>query len=246
MMDFIRQEHWDKSYEKIKITIASENDTIRRLIENSIPNVSGTKSMVEIGCFPGRYMFVFGEKGYELNGMDTTPRVNELQEVLRQEGFKVGSIEQEDFFTYCSKKFDVVCSFGFIEHFTDFLSVIEKHLDLVKDEGYVLITAPNFRGVFQYLYHTLFDRENLKQHNVKSMRPYLWKKCIASKGFEIISCGFMGNERWKEKPNTNLFMKLVEIAIIRLMKISCFLFPKNSWACGHCFVFAKKSTRINA
>jgi 2-polyprenyl-3-methyl-5-hydroxy-6-metoxy-1,4-benzoquinol methylase len=191
-------------------------------------------------------MSIFGEKGYNINGIDLTPRTKELEEILKSKGYSVGNIEHADFFITRIRKFDVVCSFGFVEHFEDFSNVIERHLDLVNDGGYVLIAAPNFRGLFQCLYHKIFDNLNFKRHNIKSMRPTLWAKLIQKRGFEIISHGYIGNEVWRDSSTRfNIFLRVTEKFLIKLLKLTSELKPNNSLSSGYCIVLAKKKTINN-
>ena len=44
--------------------------------------------------------------------------------------------------------FDLVYSLGVIEHFEDARSIVEKHLFLTKPGGRVVISIPNFGGVY--------------------------------------------------------------------------------------------------
>lgn len=65
-------------------------------------------------------------------------------------------------------KFDVVASFGLIEHFIDPTPYITKMASLVKRGGYLIIHVPNFRN-FQYLIHLLSDRQLLEKHYLEYM-----------------------------------------------------------------------------
>jgi hypothetical protein len=64
------QEFWNQVYD-VEPQIAGRSDIIRAWIEAYVPNVAGAnKTCIEIGCYPGRYLSVFGELGYELFGID--------------------------------------------------------------------------------------------------------------------------------------------------------------------------------
>lgn len=84
-------------------------------------------------------------------------------------------------------------SFGFIEHFVDYKTVIRKHTMLVKRNAYLVITTPNFLGFPQYLLHFLFDNKNLKRHNLSAMNHKEWKNIMVEEGFEIIFNGNFGS-----------------------------------------------------
>ena len=70
-----------------------------------------------------------------------------------EENFRLNEIEkfhlfQHDFFSFNTKeKYDLVSSFGFIEHFDNTEEVFAKHCDLVNDNGYLVIGLPNLRGI---------------------------------------------------------------------------------------------------
>lgn len=101
-----------------------QDNAIRKWIENYFSVMSSSyhsRSVLEIGCFPGKFLSVFGELGYELNGIDISPRVEtDLPIWLRDKGYKTGNFINADFFDYAdSRKYGVVCSFGFIEHFVN-------------------------------------------------------------------------------------------------------------------------------
>jgi len=52
-----------------------------------------------------------------------------MRQWLLNEGYSIGILEDIDFWEFESeKKYEVVCSFGFLEHFIDFESVIKKSI----------------------------------------------------------------------------------------------------------------------
>lgn len=66
----------------------------------------------------------------------------------------------EDFLEWStSERFDLVCSFGFIEHFNDWPAMIRRHAELVVEGRYLILTTPHFRNL-QYALHRLFDTPN--------------------------------------------------------------------------------------
>ncbi len=59
--------------------------------------------------------------------------------------------------------------------------------------SYLVITTPNFHGIFHHLLNSLFDRKSLKRHNLPAMNPAEWENVLVQQGFEIIYQGFFGN-----------------------------------------------------
>lgn len=187
------REYWVQSYDQVQLSYDEHHD-ISKLLKEYLPyNSSGT--CIEIGSYPGNYLPILGQLGYQLNGIDFHP-LNEkaIPEWLATEGFKVGHFISDDFFSFTNPEaYDIVMSFGFIEHFVDYKQVILKHAALVKRGGYLVITTPNFRGIFQHMLHFLFDRNNLKRHNLSAMNPAEWENILVQQGFEIVYQGFFGN-----------------------------------------------------
>ena len=65
------QDYWHEEYAGYRFHIARRKDFIRRWIEEYIPPARGPEqTCLEIGCYPGRFISVFGELGYELSGID--------------------------------------------------------------------------------------------------------------------------------------------------------------------------------
>lgn len=186
------QQYWDRSYDNFRFY--EEEDTLTEWLCHYYfkdKELSG-KTILEIGCFPGRYLIHFGKRGMKLNGLDLTPHLIRLPDWLAERNVKYGEFYQTDVLNFDSKnKFDVVCSFGFIEHFTNFQEIIEKHIELNSINGTIIITTPNFRG-FQFLLHRLFDGANLQRHNTKAMNPDKWAALLEKAGYEIIYKGYFG------------------------------------------------------
>lgn len=201
-------------------------------------------SVIEIGSFPGPHLATFGDLGYTLSGIDFHP-ANEtaVPHWLQKEGFKTGEFMAGDFFeTSLEKKYDVVASFGFIEHFKNFEEVILLHAALVKETGYLIITTPNFRGFIQYMLHKTFDKSNLAVHNLESMRPKKWAKILSDNGFEIITKGYFGNFWFWHGAEKHGKLKK---AILRLAEHSVVFFRKVLWFnssafSAYCGIVAKK------
>ena len=205
------REYWDEIYEKMQVEIIPEADIVRQWFERYIPAVSpdSGKTCIEIGCYPGRYLAVFGERGYVLYGIDNCKKLQLLPGSLKDLGYRVGTFWNEDFFAFTpGMKFDVVSSFGFIEHFTNYLEVLEKHLALVKDGGYLVLTVPNFYGGFQNWLHRNFDRLNYSRHFIPAMDIKSWNSVLPREGFREVYSGYFGEfTYWTEADKRGLWSR---------------------------------------
>ena len=155
---FVSQEHWDAEYADLSPFVAPKGDAIRIWLEGHFASNAGSR--LELGCFPGRYLAVFGELGYEVNGIDLTPGVEmALKQWMQAWGYRTGQFVRADVWTYpFNRQFDVVCSFGLIEHFGQWPKLLTRHAELVRPNGFLAVSAPNFRGFVQRFLHRWLDR----------------------------------------------------------------------------------------
>ena len=245
------KEVWDKGYSGVDPSVAPESDIVRIWIEKYIPEVESgnTKSAIEIGCYPGRYLSVLGELGYVINGIDLTEKLPLLPDWFNERGYKVGSFWQEDFMKFDIKnKFDVVISLGFIEHFTNFKEVINKHLEHVKSGGYIVIEVPNFLGKVQNLIHIYFDKESYDRHHIPAMEIDDWVKILEQKGFEILYKGYFGRFNYWVDNKKQPIIKKMNLKMLSLLKrLTSNILPGNKKLYSpYGGIVAKKSTLITS
>lgn len=237
------QEFWENTRAQNYFKRQDAGHGIDEFIKKYVP-VTDQASVIEIGSYPGPHLATFGDLGYELNGVDfCKDNAVGLPGWLKNEGFKVGQFEACDFFEYKQDRlFDVVCSFGFIEHFNNYEEIIIKHALLVKPQGYLVITTPNFRGLVQYLLHKYFDENNLALHNVKSMCPDKWSELLSDMGYEIKYAGYFGGFWfWRGEEQLSYLKRkilwLLERVIPRLRKLLWF---ESSFFSAYCGIVAVK------
>ena len=239
------QSDWDASYSASELWTAPPGDPIRIWIEKFIPKSQGT--CLELGCFPGRFLAVFGELGYELHGIDLTPRVEtDLKYWLKSKGYLIGEIVRDDVWTYpFARKFDVVCSFGLIEHFVEWEKLIALQSELVADGGWLVLSTPNFRGRVQNLFHRWFDKENLEKHNLDAMRPERWKQIVQPLGFEMVNAGYLGPfDMWCGPGKRNAFQKFVVKVVRRLIPFLQWVPCRSAALAPYCGLIARKVRRV--
>jgi SAM-dependent methyltransferase len=143
---------------------------------------------IEIGCAPGKMLaWVASVLKAEAAGLDySEPGIAKCRALFDALGLKV-NLYHDDFFNHHlpPASFDVVTSFGVIEHFDDARPVVQRHLDLVKPGGLALITVPNYSGVYGSL-QRWFDAPNLMLHNLDIMNPCALKALADSQDVESV------------------------------------------------------------
>lgn len=183
----------DPAYsEKYEVALPPADGMISQFVKAHIPRGEG--DCIEIGCSPGGFLTLFGELGYTLHGIDFDPRIQTyLPAWLRERNFKPGEFIVDNFTSHpFALHYDVVYSLGFIEHFPNWTDVIGRHAELVKENGWLLIGAPNYAGIVQRVLHKLLEEENYKTHVTASMSPAVWKQILEGAGFEVSFAGTVG------------------------------------------------------
>ncbi len=134
------------------------------------------KTAVELGGFPGYYTIYFKKYQHiDATLLDYFVHDGLIRELLNKNGMNYEdiSIIEADLFTYQpEKRYDLVTSFGLVEHFYDLKDIIARHIALLNPEGTLFITLPNFTGVNGWIQRK-FDSENYDKHNISSMDPEL-------------------------------------------------------------------------
>jgi len=165
-------------------------DILAKLIKEN-----GIKSAVELGGFPGYYSIYL--KKYE--HLDTTLfdyYVHEglVKQLLAKNGLQDGDIKiiEADLFNYTpAEKYDMVLSFGLIEHFSDTKAIINTHLQFLKPGGTLFITLPNFTSVNGWVQRK-FDLDNYNKHYIDCMNPAFLAESCKQLGLKNIESYYHG------------------------------------------------------
>ena len=170
---------------------------IARSIEDFLP-YDRRKSMIEVGCCPGKWMIYFHETyGYRVSGIDYLPagieytRTNlALNHVAYEHLICKNILEWQT-----EQRYDIVFSVGFIEHFTDINPVLEKHLYLTAPGGYIIVGLPRFHSLI-YILQSLFDAVSqdkiLPSHNLDVMNLSVLRNFATSRSLKIHFLDYIG------------------------------------------------------
>jgi 2-polyprenyl-3-methyl-5-hydroxy-6-metoxy-1,4-benzoquinol methylase len=190
-MTLTSQSHWQATWEGAQATRGFElfDDVAKHL-----PATPGL-SFFEVGCAPGGILGEFCARlNYEAHGIDYATDPRRIEDFLRGESVRVGQIHKADFLKWQpERQYDIVASFGFIEHFEDANAVVDRHFELARPGGFVVITMPNFaRG--QKVLHWLYDRENLRLHNTKIMNLSFLTSAAQRNNARLIEARYAGGQ----------------------------------------------------
>jgi SAM-dependent methyltransferase len=222
--------YWEKYQLPLEMSKSKQNPFLNELLNTFDRYLPQDKSLsiLEIGGSPGQYLAYFHRtKGYQLNCLDYSKigcaKTHENFSLLGLEG----NVYECDLFAKSLNlpKFDIVLSLGFIEHFSDTNLVIEKHLDLLKPQGILVLGVPNFIGINHFFLKHLAP-DLLSKHNLKVMDLRQWQNFEETFNLEPIFKGYVGGfhpstfNRIEKKSVVNLFL-------LGCTKILVFIFKKH-------------------
>lgn len=196
------------------------DQAFRTLMCGILPNVlardsSAQGKIMEIGSAPGHYGLAFlREFGLQPHGIEYSEKRAEFQRSLWvANGLPAEQVICGDFFddallSPLLGQFDVVSSFGFIEHFADPLPVVERHLALLKPGGVLVITVPNIgRGTFNGWRSRHLNPDLYGIHNVMTCTESRFRQLFQRPDLNVVYCGAMGgiapefipDQRWRSR-----------------------------------------------
>lgn len=221
---------------------ATPNARLARWFERYLPKRSDW-SVIEIGACPGGNLLTLAcSHGYHPVALDFLPEVRHLPAVFRKHGIEDLEIIEHDFLTLPEdRRFNVVMSFGFIEHFNDTEAVLRKHWALVEDGGYLVISLPIF-GPMQLALRRLILKpekfaESLQAHNTSIMDMRLFRKWAGRlPDARVVKCGYQGQMRtWfyssdpyvRRERRWILWAWKIASVVPRMLNASCRLFSPS-------------------
>ena len=220
-MNYTDKKFWDEYFEKHKtgpaITVNSFFSDIFDKYLASNPN----KTVLEIGCADSSFLCYLAKKfGYQAHGIDYSDAITKTAELFKFNNLPEPVLHKADLFSWQSdRKYDLVCSFGFIEHFDDINKVVAQHANLIAPNGKLIITLPHFAHG-QYFLHWLIDRDNLKRHNTKIMNLNSIKKAIQNNGLRIEHLSYYKTFGfWTERTNMTRWDKCINWSILKFGKV---------------------------
>ncbi len=162
------------------------NSTRRRKILELVGNIQG-KKVLDVGCATGYLGQAIKELGNEVIGIDVSSRaVEEAKKVLNQA--LVLDIQEDDL-PFGENYFDVVILAETIEHLFWPEKTIEKIKRVLKKDGFIVISTPNFLilpnrikmllGQFRYTDSGFLDRGHIHFFTYRSLLEFLAKTGLA-------------------------------------------------------------------
>lgn len=231
------QKHWDKYWDNYQYDKIPEKVVFKKYI----PQLVKGKSFIEIGGFPGLFSAYFYKHGvHDVTLLDFYLNSDIVRNFERINSLPNNSIKciHVDFFAFKSeRKYDIVFSSGFVEHFEDTADVVSRHVDLLSENGQLLILIPNFLGLNGTIQRK-FDKQNLEVHNLKSMEITYLENIMDRFNLRDVTIEYIGKPMlWLEPKPENKSRK----EWVRMLSYAVKLFPvKGKFLSPFIAIYARK------
>jgi SAM-dependent methyltransferase len=205
----------------------------RQLVEVLLrPHLEGRSGLkgLEIGSAPGwRSLGLWLRFGIMPYGLEYTEAGTKVQRALyRSRGLPEELVIHGDFFDDALRArwagtFDLVASYGFIEHFSDPKDVVSKHLELLRPGGLLAVIVPNLND--SAWYGRLVRRFNPAVHaicNIQICSREALAGLVSATECDTIFCdtiggpdiGFDPDRRWSSRSLSRFFRFINPLANI--------------------------------
>jgi 2-polyprenyl-3-methyl-5-hydroxy-6-metoxy-1,4-benzoquinol methylase len=202
--DKARREHWERVWligglpAPFDPASRSLNDHPARVFDRFVSEtferarVPAGASLIELGCGRSVYLPYFARRfGLAVAGIDYSETgCDQARALLARDGV-AGDIRHGDIFDPpldMLARFDVVTSFGLVEHFTDTVDCLRHAAAFAKPGGLVVTTIPNMFGLNGWLTRT-FNRPVFDMH-VPMTREML-RAAHAAAGLDVIDARYL-------------------------------------------------------
>ena len=248
------EERWSKT-KKNGLAFDPEQPMFRethKILNKYLPKQKSGK-FLEVGAYPGKYLWYFYKYfGYEPWGVEYVEScARQAREMLDKEDIPA-KIINGDFFNLKTKDYidgtgwDLVVSFGFVEHFDNPEVAIAKHLEVTQTGGVVVVSVPNHAG-WNGSIMRFVDKEKWKQHNCMSLHD-LVEAFNRAGGNKIIFSGYSGHIGFwnagvypKLKSILGLFYLFARLPLWVLEKFGYSLVPNNTYTSPEMIIIAQKN-----
>lgn len=202
---------------------------------------------IELGGYPGSFsIYLTKYCGANATLLDFIVDRQIVESLLKTNTLQPNAVTliEADVFSYKPEiAYDLVCSFGFIEHFTDLEEVVANHLKFLRPDGLLLMTLPNFRGV-NGLLKKIFDPEILALHNLATMDLVLLRNVLSRFGMKDIRVEYYASTQvWiEDERHRNFVLRVIVRVVDKAVSLFAMVFGKrNRWLSNSIVILARKA-----
>ena len=119
-----------------------------------------TGKIIDVGCGIGYFLEIAKQRGWEVYGTEYT---DEAFEICTRKGIKM-NLGKLDPNNYDSEMFDIITSFEVLEHINNPIEEISNFSEILRKEGLVYLTTPNFNSLLRYKLNEKYDVITYPEH----------------------------------------------------------------------------------
>lgn len=202
--------------------------------------------LIEIGCGGSRWLPYFNRTfGYEVSGIDFTVGGVSLSRAILDKAGVSGQIVQGDLFEPPPDwigRFDVVVSFGVVEHFENTSQVVSACARYLRPGGRMLTLVPTMQGLYGLVYRLL--RPAIYRKHIPQNRETLAQAHTVA-GLKVTHCDYvLGLPGIISPPASPGLLGRMAFATSRLywkLERSGWGIPPNRWTSPYALCIATKS-----
>ncbi len=163
------KEHWEK--EIVGVKLPKKLGWAQLMVAKTIQKHLNRKGRcLEVGASASAWLPFFNKSGYIVYGLDYVPSGCFLaRENLKVNGggglFVCGDVLSLPF---KNESFDVIFSYGLVEHFENARELIKKINLFLKKDGLLITVIPNLNSKFYWYMQKILDCPILEQHKIYS------------------------------------------------------------------------------
>jgi len=219
---------WDDCWKRYPIPSAVDFNSpfdrcLARALLRNLRDIHG--DVFEVGCAPGKWLAFMAENfGMKANGIEYSDAGTQATHRNFQAlNLPVDTIIAGDFFDIKPEpRFDVVMSFGFIEHFDKPDAVVARHAAWLKPGGKLIIGVPNFNGIYKPL-QTILDRSILDKHNLNIMNLGYFRGLVQPLRLELQSLEYVASFEPSLPVAERGFKNLAQFLVKVFLRVSVYI-----------------------
>lgn len=231
------EKDWENVWRGESIQEITKDDPAYKLVGGILLKYPNGCRILDAGSGLGRWVFYWQGTGCKAYGIELVAKAVERSKEYAQKNnlgcqFIIGDVRNMPF---SDNFFDIVMSFGTIEHFLDSSKAVKEFYRVVKKGGTCLVTCPNIysarslitRPILNILKSPKFGYQGYE----KSFRPRVLAKMMEEAGFKEIKFGILPDgallgEFYK-------FIPIIGKYLFCLMRKISFFIEKRQSILGH-------------
>lgn len=170
--------------------------------------------LLEVGCARSIWLPYFAtQHGFQVTGLDySASGAEQARRILQRAGVE-GRVVEGDMFAPPDDllgQFDVVVSFGLVEHFTDTAAALTALSRFAKPDGLILTTTPNMGGsvvgflqrvLNRHVYHIHepITRQRLAGAHKDANLRLAWCRYFMSANLSVVNIASWENAGWRDR-----------------------------------------------